>query len=232
MNHGPLTKTKGKLGGVVFQQYEGMQVAREYQPVVKNPQSTKQVENRAKFKLSSQIVAQFKEVLSARLSKLSNYERMRRAAAVNAIYMVVDDSTPSTPQALINNVVVAINAKSLSGYAAPTYELVGNDLKLGAMEGDTVVSIVCTYDATKGELVGRYYQSFEAGENPLTITSKDATRQVCMAVALSPITEDGRATISNITANATSWQNEIARSIAAGDIEVSQLASYVLPPSA
>lgn len=231
-NHGPLSRAKGKLGGVVYQQYEGMQISREYQPVVKNPQTTKQTENRAKFKLSSQLVAQFKEVFNARLSKLSIYTRMRRAAAVNAIYATVDDGTPDTPQALIASVIAAINAKSMSAKAAPNFNYADSELRVDAPSGDTVLCVVCSYDATKGELTGRTMNSFESAGTAQVVTSQNPDRQIAMAVALTPSTENGRASISNITANATSWENEIARSVAAGDIEVSNMSYYVLDPRA
>ena len=225
MNHGPLTKTKGKLGGVVFQQYEGMQVAREYQPVVKNPQSTKQVENRAKFKLSSQIVAQFKEVISARLGKISNYERIRRGAAINAIYGIVDDSTPDNPQALINSVVASINAKNVSGYGGPLVQNYDTThFPISADEGATVIAIGCGYN-TKGELTGRVFETYEAtaSDHNLEITGEKVC--VAMAVQIYALTDSGRASISNASNNGTAWLNEISRSIAAGDIYISNITS-------
>lgn len=227
-NHGPLSRAKGKLGGVVYQQYEGMQISREYQPVVKNPQSTKQVANRAKFKLSSQVVAQFKEVFNARLSKLSIYTRMRRAAAVNAIYTTVDDGTPDTPSTLITSVVAAINAKSMSAKTAPEFDFADSELRVNAPMGDTVLYVVCSYDATKGELTGRTMYSYTSAGTDQLVTSQTSDRQIVMAVALTPNTEAGRASISNITATTNSWENEIARSVAAGDLEVSNMSSYVL----
>lgn len=232
MNHGPLTKTKGKLGGVVFQQYEGMQVAREYQPVVKNPQSEKQVANRAKFKLSSQIVAQFKEVFTARLSLLSNYTRMRRAISVNAIYGVIDDSTPDNPQAVIDSVIAAVNAKSMSALEAPAFSVDGTALKVEAEEGDTVIIINCAYHPTKGDLVSRFVDTVIATDTPISVTTQDENRQVAMAVALHATSDAGRASISNITAKSDTWMNEVARSVAAGDIEVSNMSGYLLAPRA
>lgn len=229
-NHGPLSRAKGKLGGVIYQQYEGMQISREYQPVVKNPQTTKQTENRAKFKLSSQLVAHFKEVFNARLSKLSIYTRMRRAAAVNAIYAAVDDSTPNTPQAVVDYVVAAINAKSTSAKAAPSFNYADSELRITAPDGDTVLYIICSYDGTKGELTNRTVSSFESSGAAQSVTSATPDRQIVMAVALTPSTEAGRASISNITTTSTAWQNEISRSVAAGDIEVSNMSSYIVEP--
>lgn len=48
---------KGKLAGVVYAVRAGEQIARAYQPNVANPQTTGQVENRAKLKLLSQLSA-------------------------------------------------------------------------------------------------------------------------------------------------------------------------------
>lgn len=231
-NHGPLSRAKGKLGGVVYQQYEGMQISREYQPVVKNPQSEKQVINRAKFKLASQLVAQFKEVFNTRLSKLSIYTRMRRAAAVNAIYNTVDDGTPDNMQVVIDNVVASINAKSTSAKSAPNFNYADSELRIDAPNGDTVLYVICSYDAEKGEITSRVVDSFESDGTATLVASQDLNRQIAMAVALTIITENGRASISNITATANTWQNEIARSVAAGDIEVSNMSAYIVAPRA
>lgn len=230
-NHGPLSRAKGKLGGVVYQQYEGMQISREYQPVVKNPQTTKQTQNRAKFKLSSQLVAQFKEVISSRFSTISIYERMRRATAVNAIYAVVDDGTPMESQALITSVVSAINAKSVSPIAAPDLNMSNNTLSIEMDEGFTVLYKLCAYDTAKGQLIGTLSESYEASSTPHPVTLMSGARNVVMAVAFRALTDAGRATIGNLTANSTGWQNEIARATAAGDIEISNMSGIIASAS-
>lgn len=227
-NHGPLSRAKGKLGGVVYQQYEGMQISREYQPVVKNPQTEKQTTNRAKFKMSSQIVAQFKDVLSARLSKLSIYERMRRAASVNAIMAAIDDSTPDNPQALLASVTSAINSKSMSSIPAPIITDTQNDeVLVEGDEGDAMIATMVSYN-DKGEVINVLTERWTATSSTFGLEWADGTKTaICMVVALRASTEAGRATISNVTAMATGWQNEIARSVIAGDVAVSQLASHV-----
>lgn len=230
-NHGPLSRAKGKLGGVVYQQYEGMQISREYQPVVKNPQTTKQVENRAKFKLSSQLVAQFKEVFNARLGKLSIYTRTRRATSVNAIYSVVDDGTPSNPQALLESVVAAVNAKSMSEKAAPAVTASSASISIAASNGNQVIAILCEYDAEKGELLNRKVETYTSNSTQHTISGTAGRRLVGMAVSLEATTEAGRATISNVTANTDGWQNEIARSAAAGDLVISNIGAAMFNPS-
>lgn len=224
LNHGPLTKAKGKMGGSVYQQYEGMQVQREYNPVVKNPQTEKQVENRAKFKMSSQIVAQFKEVLSARLGKLANYERMRRAAALNAIYGVIDSSTPNTPQAVINDVVSAINAKSVSGVSPITLNDVSLNFEMTVTTGYTVIFTQCGYN-TKGEITNRSTETYVSDGTVKQISFLGPKTDVIMAVALKALTDAGHAIISNISISnsGNAWTNEISRGIAAGDIEISNM---------
>lgn len=50
-------KVTGKIGGMVFSSTGGEVIAREYNPNVSNPNTTKQVDQRAKLKLMSQIAA-------------------------------------------------------------------------------------------------------------------------------------------------------------------------------
>lgn len=229
-NHGPLSRAKGKLGGVVYQQYEGMQISREYQPVVKNPQSEKQTTNRAKFKLSSQIVAEFKDVLSARLSKLSIYERTRRASAVSSIFAVIETENPSSPSALVSSVVGAINEKSVSSMPAPTLAVVTNDIKITATSGETVLYVQVAYDF-QGKMLSRVVQSYESdGTAKNVVKPAGAMNHVVMAVSMISNTEDGRATISNLSHfTGGELTNMIARATSAGDLEVSNLAGAYAP---
>lgn len=226
-NHGPLSRAKGKLGGVVYQQYEGMQISREYQPVVKNPQTNKQVENRAKFKLSSQIVAQFKNVISPRLGKLSIYERMRRGAAVNAIIKNISTATPSNPSALVSTVVSAINAKSMSSIdpVAITPGTAGV-VNLVATSGNTVIYTICGYDAETGKFVYGETEKYTSDGSAKQVNYPTTRTCVLMAVALEATTEDGAASISNISVDNNSFSNAISRSIAAGDVNISDIESF------
>lgn len=56
-------KVTGKIGNVVFSSTGGEVVAREYNPNVSNPNTTKQVDQRAKLKLMSQIAAALAPVI-------------------------------------------------------------------------------------------------------------------------------------------------------------------------
>lgn len=53
----PLSKGSGKLGATVFAVNSGVQIAREYQPKVSNPNTEAQQDTRARFKLMSQLSA-------------------------------------------------------------------------------------------------------------------------------------------------------------------------------
>ena len=223
-NHGPLSRAKGKLGGVVYQQYEGMQVSREYQPVVKNPQSTKQTENRAKFKLSSQIVAQFKDVFTTRLMSLSIYTRTKRAQAVNAIYNIISTATPSSPSALVDAVVLAINAKNISGDNGVNVAEDINNFRITAASGYTVVYTHAGYD-NNGDLQYLKSEIYVSTGTAKEVSFEGYLNEVVMATGFKALTDPGRAIIGSTDFNTAgeAWQLTISRAVTAGDIVVANI---------
>lgn len=227
-NHGPLSRAKGKLGGVVYQQYEGMQISREYQPVVKNPQTSKQMLNRSKFKLASQITAEFFYVINHRLAKLSIYTRMRRAAAVNALYFAVTGTQPDEPELLVASAISALNAKSIQDFAAPTIDTATQgEAKVTAASGDTVFATVVSYDGD-GNRASKMDETYTSDGTAKSFMASTETN-VLMAVALRATTDAGRATLTNTVLSAEgsatdAWMLDIERGVAAGDILVSGLA--------
>lgn len=54
----------GKLGSTVFATVAGQQVVRQYQPVVANPSTVRQVNSRSKLKLASQLAAALSDVIA------------------------------------------------------------------------------------------------------------------------------------------------------------------------
>lgn len=227
-NHGPLTRAKGKLGGVVYQQYEGMQIAREYQPNVKNPQSEKQTTNRAKFKLSSQIVAEFYYVFRQRLGKLSIYDRTKRGASVNAIFNGVMTVDPTTPDILVDSVISAINGKSMQDFEAPEITVSENTASIVAPSGDIVFATCVGYDSN-GNFNAKTDETYTSSGTAKQIAAVSTEANVVMAVSLRATTEAGRAIIENLgiggsTAAEASFSNAIVRGISQGDFEVSALA--------
>ena len=67
-----LGKGTGKLGGMVLSVNSGEQIVREYNPNVSNPQTDAQVEQRAKFKLLSQIAAALSTSIAFRKMKMQS----------------------------------------------------------------------------------------------------------------------------------------------------------------
>lgn len=61
--YGLFGKGSGKLGSSVFAISSGEQIVREYNPVVENPNTPAQVEQRAKFKLLSQLAASLASII-------------------------------------------------------------------------------------------------------------------------------------------------------------------------
>lgn len=224
MNHGPLTRTKGKLGGVVFQQYEGMQIAREYQPNVKNPQSAKQVENRAKFKSASQVIAQFADVINVRLSNYNIYSRIRRAAAVRATYNVFSSVPPDSVSAAVENVIAGLNNISLSAKAAPTIgELSSGNVPVTVPSGDTGYAIAVSYD-DHGLPIHIEKSIWTSEGNPKNLAiDADAESYAVMACSTEALTEEGRATISSVEFSSDQWVAYITRAINEGNLLVSAL---------
>ena len=70
-------KNSGRVGGVVYSNYRGEQVVRSYQPRVYNPNSAKQVAQRAKFKLVSQISASLSREINWSFTPATNKETPR-----------------------------------------------------------------------------------------------------------------------------------------------------------
>ena len=62
--HGITGTGSGKLGSAVFSVTAGEQVVRQYQPIVTNPSTPQQVDNRAKLKLLSQLSAVMADVIA------------------------------------------------------------------------------------------------------------------------------------------------------------------------
>lgn len=229
-NHGPLSRAKGKLGGVVYQQYEGMQIAREYQPVVKNPQTAAQTENRAAFKLASQLLAQFKNVIVERLAKTSIYTRKRRGIAVNRIISVISKSDPEMPTALVDSVINAINEASVSGLAAPAITTVSNTHSIVATNADTVIMSKADYDAD-GKLIDLTTESYTSDGTAKTVTPATGFKSsVLMAVAFHALTVQGRATLENLAFDhhSSEFGVLIDRAIAAGDVEITNMSGNTI----
>lgn len=223
-NHGPLSRAKGKLGGVVYQQYEGMQISREYQPVVKNPQTTKQIENRAKFKNASQLTAVFSEVFLLRLSKLSIYKRERRGIAVNTLYRIANPLSTTEEAIVFNGAVDAINARTLTEYAAPTVSMSGTNFQVTAPQESVIFGVIAGFDSN-GNVVARKVVNQAGTGSPVTFAAiPGINTQRAMFVYTLATTKDGQAIYDNIAVDQGNVIVEFERLVTSGDMAISDIA--------
>lgn len=228
-NHGPLSRAKGKLGGVVYQQYEGMQISREYQPNVKNPQSEKQVENRADFKLASQAVAMFKEVFNARLGKLSIYTRTRRGAAVNALKRIATTGGDEIRVIPFSQAVSAINARSLTEYGAPTVTASNGAISVTAPADSHIIGVIAGFDSNQ-QYIGRKVVTATgtAAAQSFTIPADYVASKSMFLYTVAP-EEEGKAFFENIYDPAGALRLDFGRLVATGDLAVSDIAGISIP---
>lgn len=226
-NGGIFSKLKGKLAGVVFQQYEGLQVGKEYQPNVKNPNTDGQVQSRARFKATSQKIALFSEILLLAGAKVSSYVRMVRAALVQRI-MAISTWDDEEKKAVIGDADFASAVNSLNfnpEVAAPVLagETISNatiSVPLGNQFRYTIVAL-----GTAGNVVGQSTISGDGAAQPISIsaprTSENPASYEVVAIAMRTNSGNGNPSYENLTNTDTVM---VVRGVAAGDILVSHIA--------
>lgn len=100
-------KNSGRVGGVVYSNYRGEQVVRSYQPKVSNPSTPRQVAQRAKFKLVSQVSASLgKEIKMSfvpNVAKESPRNAFVKAMLKKAVYNNNEASLPIEEIVLTNS---------------------------------------------------------------------------------------------------------------------------------
>lgn len=224
LNHVLFGQAKGKVGGMVLQRYEGMNIAREKPITVKNPQSESQTVNRSKFKLASQTVGIYKEVINARLAKASIYTRMRRGMAVEAVKRIITSTDPTVAVENFSEAISAINAKSLTEYSAPTVVLNGSNFDVTAPSGSEILGVIAGFD-DDGKFVGRKVVSATAdGSAQQFAIPNDYEMTKAMFVYSVPQTEEGRAIYNNIVDPDAEFQVSITRLVSSGDAGISDIA--------
>lgn len=193
-------KARGKVGSIVYAISAGQQIAREYQPVVANPSTTPQVENRSKLKLMSQLAAAYKGSIAIRKDGLKsarnqfiseNYDKVSivgTAANVNLNRVQLTKSNVgmggfNADRSSGTKIAVALNENMAANFDKVVYnafrkDASGNLIALG--------SAVVNKDAVSGDF---------AGELPYT---QDAV--VVYAYGMKIDSERANAAFSNMTA--------------------------------
>lgn len=193
-------KARGKVGSIVYAVNAGQQIAREYQPVVANPSTVPQVENRSKLKLMSQLAAAYKGSIAIRKDGMKsarnqfiseNYDKVAivgTAANVNLNHVQLTKSNLgmggfNADRSSGNKIAVALNENMAANFDKVVYtafrkDASGNLIALG--------SAVVNKDAMAGDF---------AGELPFT---QDAV--VVYAYGMKIDSERAKAAFSNMTA--------------------------------
>lgn len=193
-------KARGKVGSIVYAVNAGQQIAREYQPVVANPSTAPQVENRSKLKLMSQLAAAYKGSIAIRKDGMKsarnqfiseNYDKVAivgTAANVNLNRVQLTKSNLgmggfNADRSSGNKIAVALNENMAANFDKVVYtafrkDASGNLIALG--------SAVVNKDAKAGDF---------AGELPFT---QDAV--VVYAYGMKIDSERAKAAFSNMTA--------------------------------
>lgn len=224
LNHGPSSRAVGKAGAWVYQQYEGMQVFREYQPNIKNPQTAKQTENRSNFKLASQTVGVFKEVINTRLAKFSIYTRIRRGAAVEAIKRKITWDGDHTSTLLFTDAIAALNSKALTEYGAPAVVATNSQFQVTAPAESNIIGVIAGFDSD-GNYIGRKLVTGTGTSSAVNFSiPADFNAAKAMFVYTVANTEEGRAIYDNVTDPGASLFVDVQRLVNSGDIEVSDIA--------
>lgn len=143
-------KNSGRVGGVVYSNYRGEQVVRAYQPKVKNPNTKKQVAQRAKFKLVSQVGASLgKEIAMSFVPNVA--KESPRNAFVRAM---LKKTTYGANKASLPIEVIALTNSRVQGFTnfVSTAQGVGGTLSDNFGTGARVRAVYVGYN-NNGEIV-------------------------------------------------------------------------------
>lgn len=241
-NHGIFSKAKNKLGGVTFQQYEGLQIGKEYQPNVKNPQTTKQVQCRAKFKVSSGFTALWFAILQY-LNFETTYDRFKRGIIVRLAYAqsIIDTINNAASVSITDALAVITRGRTTSNIGVSFTRTGSGVLTQFKLTADTTITSgfgigkVIAYDESGNVLASRVTSYDIASSSELTLmppaipSGSTAASMNAMGLFLEATTDEGRALYSQIVASGSSASNSnitvaISRAVAAGDMLVTNVA--------
>lgn len=230
-NGGVFSKAKGKLAGVVFQQYEGKMYAREYQPNVANPQTEKQMLQRLKFKVSAQFAGLWSPVL-ALLMWGTSYAREIRSRLMRLLIRAAQiDMGGDTPKAYleVTEVLDAINTQRYDSNS-PSVTLshpsnVPNAAVTAEADGAMQRIVIAALDANFNVIGERDYLTVLSSDPaPIQLPAVMGTPRFyqVMAINLVPVTNEGNAYLSQSVLDATGrYSADVEYGVAAGDIRPS-----------
>lgn len=168
-------KNSGRVGGVVYSNYRGEQVVRTYQPQVKNPNSRGQVEQRAKFKLVSQVGASLGEEIAMsfvpNVAKESPRNAFVKAMLKKASYIDGKATLPIEEIALTNSIMTSflrlvVSSDSVSGTLRSTADTAKVRIVLIAYNEGGTIQIVDVAEPTIIDTSGTKTFTYQIGTLP------------------------------------------------------------------
>jgi len=109
----PLSKGSGKLGSTVFAVNSGVQIAREYQPKVTNPNTEAQQDTRARFKLMSQLSAVMAPVIAIKKDGLKTARNQFQSINFGIVQYENENASIN-----LNQVQLTKSNRSFAGFSA------------------------------------------------------------------------------------------------------------------
>ena len=223
-------KGKGKLGNIVLSTVAGETIARDYNPEVANPNTAAQVEQRAKFKLMSQLGS----VVAPVIAIPKNGMQSKRNLFVKENFGLTSFSG-DTASVNLNQIQLTKSNKSFAGIKITRGAQDAITAQLQADSSASVSKVV--YIMLKKEadgslmLVGQAVAS-EAGQDGKFAASLPATagEVVVYGYTLAESTAKATATFANLKAlTAETVAKVIAnRELSAGDLSTSKTAGCTL----
>lgn len=175
-------KGSGKLGSAVFAISGGEQIVREYNPRVSNPNTAKQVEQRAKFKLLSQLAAVFAGAMAFKKDGLTSARN--QFVAKNYSHVAYNDGKANIylEDVEISNGLRELQAVEIIAGAGETHQV-----KVTAQASDVpdacLVVIATVNDDKKAQVVYKQLVTEAAGDNTFT-TSNIPVSEDCFVYAV------------------------------------------------
>lgn len=133
----PLSKGSGKLGSTVFAVNSGVQIAREYQPKVTNPNTEAQQDTRARFKLMSQLSAVMAPVIAIKKDGLKTARNQFQS--LNFDIVTYENENASID---LNKVQLTKSNRSFAGFSADRSGGAAIAVELDASMAATVSRVV------------------------------------------------------------------------------------------
>ena len=155
------TKWRGAIGGFRYSVCRGKQIIAERASAVRNPRTAAQVENRAKFKLSSQFSALWNNILDANAAHKIGDTVLSRSQATKIAHSVAQFGN-NEARVQLRNFVGAWNAKMNQEASNFTLVFTAATQTISGAQGTKVAYKVVAFDMA-GVVLGSTTQVVELG---------------------------------------------------------------------